>query len=250
MELKEAIAVLENDVGQLKFVSKKDSAFMKVIAVIVWVFNRNFMTRYFTVIGTLYPPVGYDRTDDRVLWTLLHEVTHKWDEIKMGKLKYNISYLFPQIMGLSFLLCFLGFLWWPLFFFAVLVLLVAPIPSKPRSTIEARGYAMNILNEAVAIHGLDTVLMMTEESLTPLLLHYADKYYTSIFAAKEYYFMGVGMKNHVTRVMLEHALGILGIGPGADYPAMKLLRSMSSEDWEGLCKAKTFGTLVRKSSSS
>lgn len=57
--------------------------------------------------------------------------------------------------------------------------------------------------------------------------------------------MGYGMKEQVEAMIFLHALGAINKGQGKDYPPMKLFRSMSDEDWEGLFKAKTFGTLLR-----
>jgi hypothetical protein len=121
----------------MKLKLKSKSHFMRFLGFLLF-FNRAFMSRYTTVIGsTVYFPDETWADDQKVWQTLCHELTH-WEDNKRLKLLFPIVYLSPQIFALLALLAFVN-LWFLLF-----LVLLAPLPSPGRKWAEMRGYAVSM----------------------------------------------------------------------------------------------------------
>jgi len=158
---------------------KDESKFMWLIdRVIARLFNPTFMTRFTTTIGSTI----YFTSEASVLLnqlprakTMAHEFVHAYDKKKHGLIKYDLAYLFPQILavpalphllpglllgalmpgmisawvtiGLATLTTtLLGFFLlgpWTLILLAFLVF-AAPIPAYWRMKWEVRGYTMSM----------------------------------------------------------------------------------------------------------
>jgi len=130
---------------------KNESWSSKVIAVLVWLFNRNYMRTYTT---TRYPRVYFPTrefvTNDpkRAVKILAHEFVHLWDRKTKG-VWFTISYALPQLfLFLAILIAIVTsfFLpWWVTVACSVLcVLCVLPLPAYWRMEWELRGYTMNL----------------------------------------------------------------------------------------------------------
>lgn len=139
---------------------KNKSTFMKILSVIVYPFNRRFMTEFATTIGnTVYfPSLDYVlNNSDAATCVLAHETVHIYDTKHLfwaGSIGYNLGYLFPQILSVLALLAILGN-WW-LLSLAFLVFLF-PMPSPFRMKIECRGYNMsafysNVMHKPMSIN--------------------------------------------------------------------------------------------------
>jgi len=105
-------------------------------------FNKNFMTRYITVIGsTVYVPSKQRMKENpyAALEVLCHEWVHMKDNKAMGPL-FKLLYLTPQIFSLVALASlWTGNLWW----LGFLVFLL-PFPSFGRSELEMRAYSVSM----------------------------------------------------------------------------------------------------------
>jgi hypothetical protein len=150
---------------------KEESWLMKVLAKILF-FNKRFMTGYVTTVGDkIYVP--RDRVSDFSLWqVLVHEYTHVYDKNRadFGMLGFGFWYLFPQILGVVALLCWIPALifWEPAWLWGLLTLLLAaPLPSPGRMKYEMRGYAMSMaVNYWRYGSVLDTTKRWIEEKFT------------------------------------------------------------------------------------
>jgi hypothetical protein len=125
---------------------KDESRFMKFLGVLVWIFNRRFMTDYTTTIAPVvyFPSRAWAAENPRHVWKVLaHEYVHLWDW-KQGKTWFTFSYLLPQILALGALAAFGAF--WNLWFLTALGCLAfaAPWPAKWRTDWELRGYTMSM----------------------------------------------------------------------------------------------------------
>ena len=114
---------------------------MRILAKVLF-FNKNFMTRYITVIGsTVYVPSKQRMKENpyAALEVLCHEWVHMKDNKAMGPL-FKLLYLTPQIFSLVALASlWTGNLWW-LGFLAFLL----PFPSFGRSELEMRAYSVSM----------------------------------------------------------------------------------------------------------
>jgi len=125
---------------------KNQSPFMKFIGALLF-FNKSFMTKYTTTIGsTIYFPSEdfIKQNDQGSIEILSHELVHVGQANKYGKLLFSILYLFPQCLAalsiLSLLAFFnIGFLW-----FLVCLVFIAPIPAPWRAAFEIGGYTMSL----------------------------------------------------------------------------------------------------------
>jgi len=127
--------------------SKSSSFWQKVIAVILYPFNRSYMKGY---ISTFYPLVYWP--DVKEFWdegmysfkVLAHEYVHLRDD-KAHRGWFGFSYLLPQLCALLALGALLA-IWfsnWFLMFLCALVFLL-PLPAYWRYKWEFRGYAINL----------------------------------------------------------------------------------------------------------
>lgn len=153
--LDQAVRVVRDHIPGFEIRYKDESWSSKVIAVLVWIFNRRYLTDYTT---TRYPRVYFPsrawvKKNPRVATkVLLHEFVHLWDRKQEG-IWHVFGYGFPQILFLFFFpifivaLCIPGsaFKWWVTGITGGLALLsLIPWPAFFRRRAELRGYAMNM----------------------------------------------------------------------------------------------------------
>lgn len=160
------IQLIEQEIP-IKVKFKDESAFMKLLSLVLKPLTKKFMTNFTTTIGyTVYFP-NRDyliKEENLALRILAHETVHLLDAKKWTNFIFQVSYLFPQILVLGvFSYPFLEY-WAFLFLF-----FLAPIPSPTRFYWETRGYTMNII---------------THQSPSSIINSYL-KYFTS----QQYYFM-------------------------------------------------------------
>ena len=153
----------------IRIAFKNESNLMRVLSFFLF-FNKNFMTRYITVIGrTIYFPSKewLDENRARAAHALCHEFVHISDEQNVGSVVFRLSYLFPQCMAL-FALC--GFFVGPAALLFLIFLL--PLPAPFRTFWELRGYAMT-----------DAVLFAKHKRFAN------DEYLLRQFTSPAYYYM-------------------------------------------------------------
>jgi len=151
---------------KIKLVKKSSSKLMKVIAVLLWLFNRTFMTHFYTTIGqTVYVPdyaYNKDVNVNDVLEVIMHESVHAYDAKRFSVI-FPFSYLMPQVFGLFLILA-------P-FNVAALVSLVflLPLPAFFRMMWEVRAYKVTPLL-AKHVYGYDEegVRLAGENAVTQL----------------------------------------------------------------------------------
>ena len=141
MKLADIMSAIKYEFPDFKIIEKKDSRLMRILAKVLF-FNKNFMTRYITVIGsTVYVPSKQRMKENpyAALELLCHEWVHMKDNKAMGPL-FKLLYLTPQIFSLVALASlWTGNLWW-LGFLAFLL----PFPSFGRSELEMRAYSVSM----------------------------------------------------------------------------------------------------------
>jgi hypothetical protein len=133
---------------------KNTSWLMRFLGVVLYLFNRKFMTDYTTTLGYIvyFPSRKYvEKSDSRAMRILTHEFVHIWDRNILGWFKYTVGYMFPQICALVPLLAMLVLCWfsfpgkqataWILGANAIGCLF--PWPAPWRMLLELRGYTMS-----------------------------------------------------------------------------------------------------------
>ena len=153
--LDRAVRVVRDHIPGFEIKYKDESWSSKVIAVIVWIFNRRYLTDYTT---TRYPRVYFpsrawvEKNPRVATKVLLHEFVHLWDR-QQERVWHVLGYGFPQILFLLFFPIFIVALcipgpalkWWVTGTTGGLALLsLIPWPAWFRRRTELRGYAMNI----------------------------------------------------------------------------------------------------------
>jgi|GEM_PF-1262314 len=153
--LDKVVSVIRDHIPGFAIRYKNESWTSKFIAVIVWIFNRRYLTDYTT---TRYPRVYFPSREwvaenPRVaVKVLLHEFVHLWDR-QQERFWHVIGYGLPQILFLLFFPIFIAALcipgptlkWWVTGIAGGLALLsLAPWPAWFRRRAELRGYAMNM----------------------------------------------------------------------------------------------------------
>jgi len=104
-------------------------------------FNHGFMTQYTTTVGeTIYfPSQKFVKTHPiSSCVVLLHELVHLYDQKRLGKPAFTVSYLFPQILVPICLALFMLITW--KIMLPLTLLCVAPIPAFFRMYWEKRAY--------------------------------------------------------------------------------------------------------------
>ena len=133
-EAKKEMVKLATEMG-VKIKTKEDSWFMQLLGKLMF-FNKNFLKDYISVIGnTIYFPKEVYENDGVTAFVLTHELRHAKDYQTWSFQFISLLYLFPQILGLLFIL---GFFLHPLWFLCLLFFL--PIPALGRAWVEARAY--------------------------------------------------------------------------------------------------------------
>lgn len=131
----------------IRIVAKEDSKLMRVFAVFVQLFNKEFMERYITTIGSsvYWPRLGrFGKNANNDISVLFHEGQHAWD-FKHHPLRMWLGYIFPQLLVLLTVLAVLAAWlsnWWLLCLLCVVM--IAPIPAPFRLWSEQRGYSCTI----------------------------------------------------------------------------------------------------------
>jgi hypothetical protein len=151
---------------------KDETWHQKLIAVLIWVFNKRYMVRY---TSTFYPCVYFPNRDfvcndyKKAFKILCHEWVHLYDNQK-ARLWFPTSYLQPQILALLSVVSLAAFasLW---FLFGLLFLVaLAPWRSKHRTMWEMRGYSMSM---AVNYWRYDRIREATKENIVGIFTGWA-----------------------------------------------------------------------------
>lgn len=126
----------------------KDENFIsKLIGVLVWIFNRRYMTSYTTTRfpDVFFPSQSFVEENWLRAWKILsHEYVHLYDRLTQG-VWFNVRFLSPQIFALLAIAAVMT-IWtgpWGLLGLTPLVLAL-PWPSPGRKNIELRGYMMSM----------------------------------------------------------------------------------------------------------
>lgn len=157
----------------VKIVDKSDSTLMKAIGALLF-FNKDFMKRYVTTIGTTVYWPNAQNVDARNFSTLFHEAQHAYD-YKSFPPWFVLSYISPQILALLSILSFVAFtgnMFWLLWL--LMLLFAAPIPSFFRTHWEMRGLSCSM-----------AARIWTEGSITDRYREFA----IQRFVGPDYYFM-------------------------------------------------------------
>lgn len=126
---------------------KNENFISKLLGVLAWPFNRQYMTRFTTTRfpDVLFPNRAFVEKSPRSAWKILaHEYMHLWDRLNRGPL-FNVDYALPQLLAVFAFVALLA-IWlgpWGLFGLVPLIAL-APWPSPGRKNIELRGYKMSM----------------------------------------------------------------------------------------------------------
>ena len=158
-------------------------------------FNREFETRYITVInGVCWFPASYfdangclDDASHDIIELLAHETIHEYDRMRLGTVRFTAQYMFPQVLAL--LACFSLLAFWSSWWLLSLLFLtfLAPLPAPGRALLEIRGYKVNLA--FAKIDGWDVRLL-------------ANNIVERQFAGPNYYFM-MPFKRWVTDRLLD-----------------------------------------------
>lgn len=146
-KLDRLIEVIRADIPGFRIAFKDESWVMRALGVLLF-FTPRFMTHFTTTIGrTVYVPTRawLASHPDAAFRVLAHEYVHLWDAAKQGRLRWQATYLLPQLFALgalpSILAIWFGGRWlWCLAY----LLALAPWPSPWRARRELRGYAMDV----------------------------------------------------------------------------------------------------------
>jgi hypothetical protein len=126
---------------------KNESLLMRLIAIIVCLFNRNFMTDYITTIGnTIYfPNKEYVKNNQlSAMAVLAHEIVHVEQSEKYGRVLFSALYLFPQVLALISVFAIFAVFWLPMLWFLTFLVFLAPLPAPWRAKFEFEGYTMSL----------------------------------------------------------------------------------------------------------
>lgn len=139
--LSDSVTYLRATVGYTEM-RKRSSVFMWILAVILFPFNRRFMSDYTTTIfGRIYWP---DRTDASSAWrTLWHECVHRKQAMRVGEPWFSLAYLFPVPLAVLTI----GVIFSPWFLFALLAL--APLPAPWRVMWEREAYTITAVCDSL-----------------------------------------------------------------------------------------------------
>jgi len=144
MSIQDLITAGQKYFPNLQIKYKDQSWFMQALGKILF-FNPGFMKSFTTTIGeTVYFPsqpfVKIRPISSSVV--LLHELVHMFDEKRLSKPAFSLSYLFPQILAPIFL-ALLFFVSWKIVL-PLAFLSMAPIPAYFRMYYEKRAYISSI----------------------------------------------------------------------------------------------------------
>jgi len=160
---------------------KNKSLFMKLLGLLLF-FNKGFMTRYITTIGsTIYfPSEEFVKSKDQsAISVLAHELIHIQQAKAYGTILFSLLYLFPQCLALLAFLAPIS-LWFLLF-----LLCLAPLPAPWRMKFEVGGYTMSL-------YMLNTQLKFfqnPQDKIYEILHSEADRISRNYFVGPAYWFM-------------------------------------------------------------
>lgn len=130
---------IKEEFPTFEYIDKRNSFLMKCLSKLLF-FNKEFMTRYITVIGAkVYVPQMPWKPN--APYTACEVMAHEWVHMKDSKTfgpLFKFLYLFPQILAPLALLAF--WKWWMIFF----IVCAAPIPAPFRAWFEFRAYTVSI----------------------------------------------------------------------------------------------------------
>ena len=146
------ISVIKKTFPEFSIERKKDSWVCKIVAVLIYFFNKKFMKLgTFAFMKKVYVPENTEnmlksKSGRRAYCsTLTHEFTHMLDQKKDGQLQFSLAYLFPQNLAILALLALGAFWWLPSLFALGFLVALAPWGAKYRLKYEIRGYAVGYL---------------------------------------------------------------------------------------------------------
>jgi hypothetical protein len=157
-EFDKGVQFVKEHFPKLRIKFKNESWTSKVIAAVVWIFNRRYLADFTTVRGnSIYFPnrAFVEESPRRAFKILMHEFVHMWDA-RESPFWFRVAYGFPQILFLLFLPLLIIALCIPAgdpgtpkwVTVAVLAILgfvsLLPLPSPGRARAEFRGYAMSM----------------------------------------------------------------------------------------------------------
>ena len=133
---------------------KNQSWLMRFLGIVLYLFNRKFMSDYTTTLGPIvyFPDRKFvEDSDARAMRILTHEFVHIWDRSVLGWFKYTIGYMFPQVLALIPLLAMLTLCWFSFpgkqaamwILGALMLVCLFPWPARWRMLLELRGYTMS-----------------------------------------------------------------------------------------------------------
>ena len=163
----------------LKIKYKNQSWFMKLIGFLFF-FNKSFMTKYTTTIGSTVYFTDESNVKNRPVSsaiTLLHELVHINDAHKVSKPLFGFLYLTPQILSLLLLPLLFVLNWYIIL--PLMLLFLLPIPSFFRMYYEKKAYITSLY----VINTLSIKL-----NFKPLLAS-QEKQFLIQFKNASYYFM-------------------------------------------------------------
>jgi hypothetical protein len=106
--LREFEDVVRGQIPGFQVAFKNESKLQKVLGFLARPFNPGYMTDFATTLGTTvtFPfRAYYENSPVMSLVVLAHEFVHLWDQ-KQGSLRFRLSYIFPQVLGLLPLLAY------------------------------------------------------------------------------------------------------------------------------------------------
>ena len=168
---------------------KDKSLFMKLLGLLLF-FNKGFMTKYITTIGsTIYFPNKEFVTskDQASISILAHELVHIQQAKAYGTVLFSLLYLFPQCLAIFSLLA--PFSLW----FLLCLVFLAPLPAPWRANFELGGYTMSLYMLNVQLKFFQN----PPEKIYEFLNTEADRMSRTYFMGPSYWFMwpfGVGDK--------------------------------------------------------
>jgi len=165
---------------------KDESRFMKFLGAIMF-FNKGFMTDYVTTIGdtVYYPSKEWVQKHESIAMSVLaHEVVHDIQAEKFKRIPFSFLYLFPQALAPLALLSFVGFAWAPVWFFALFLLCLAPIPAPFRTNYEVEAYGMSLYISYMLMKQAN----IPDDEIKEKLQKSAE-FYNAQFTSSMYYFM-------------------------------------------------------------
>lgn len=130
---------------------KSESWLMRAIGAVLYFFNPAFMVYYTTTIGsTIYFPDGYvAEHPNEAARTLAHEGIHLRQAKRVGRLRFSLAYLFPQVLALLSLGAAAAFWWAPAILFLGFLVFLAPWPAPWRVRYEREAYFVSIVCDIV-----------------------------------------------------------------------------------------------------